>query len=281
MGEIFQGWVTDNSALEALKVVAKAATHATVQGTIATMDGGDFGSSFLTGFAGSMVGSAGDALKWGSVGTVSSAMLMGGVSSELSGGDFWRGAAIGGIVAGANDVAHRVGASAEARIQQKRAAQSGTQQSGNLYEEGTHNFNYFQKAYLPVEGIGVAGSFRVKGSYRIARNSDGTWSVYVGASGSTPASLAGDVTFSGNANLIVNGEAMKGHSFVVPNSLIYETGMTPVGLISFTLPASGTVQLQLNISYQFKGPEGVAVPMPGLNRVLNIPLYNPGYLSPK
>lgn len=120
MGEIFQGWVTVNSAQEALKVVAKAATHATVQGTIATMDGGDFGSSFLSGFAGSMVGTAGDALKWGTVGTVSSAMLMGGVSSELSGGEFWRGAANGGIVAGANHVAHRVGASAEEKVRQKR-----------------------------------------------------------------------------------------------------------------------------------------------------------------
>ena len=120
MGEIFQGWVTVNSAQEALKVVAKAATHATVQGTIGTIDGGDFGSSFLSGFAGSMMGTAGDALKWGSVGTVSSAMLMGGVSSELSGGEFWRGAAIGGIVAGANHVAHRVGASAEERVREKR-----------------------------------------------------------------------------------------------------------------------------------------------------------------
>lgn len=134
---------------------------------------------------------------------------------------------------------------------------------------------------MPVEGIGAAGSFRVKGSYRVSRNPDGTWSVHEGASGSTPANLAGDVTFSGNANLIINGESMKGHSFVVLKSLIYETGMTPIGLTSFTLPAKGTVQLQLNISYKFSAPEDVAVPMPGLNRAINIPLYNPGYLSPK
>lgn len=120
VGEVFQGWVAVNASQEALKVVAKAATHATVQGTIATMDGGDFGSSFLSGFAGGLMSTAGDALKWGSVGTVSSAMLMGGVSSELSGGEFWRGAAVGGIVAGANHVAHRVGASAEEKVQQKR-----------------------------------------------------------------------------------------------------------------------------------------------------------------
>tara|TARA_R110002012_G_scaffold97951_5_gene235104 strand:+ start:49956 stop:58724 length:8769 start_codon:yes stop_codon:yes gene_type:complete len=155
------------------------------------------------------------------------------------------------------------------------------EQGGNLYEEQTLNFNFFQKAFLPVEGIGVAGSFTAKGSYRIVSNPDGTWSVHIGASGKTSASLAGDVTFTGSVNLVVNGVAGKSQSLVVPNNLVYETGMTPIGLSSFTLPHSGNVSLQLNISYIFRGPEGAAVPMPGLSRTLNIPFYNPGYLSPK
>ena len=67
----------------------------------------------------------------------------------------------------------------------------------------------------------------------------------------------------------------------MPRNSVYDSGMTPIGITKLQLPQTGNVSLQLKISYTFKGPEGRAVPMPGLNKSLNIPFTNPGYLSPK
>ncbi len=154
-------------------------------------------------------------------------------------------------------------------------------QGGNIYTPQTGNFSYNQPAYLPVEGIGIAGSFKVKGTYRIKMNSNEDWTINIGATGSTPAGINGNVSFSGNAKLIVNGKVSSVHQFLVPNNLVYEKGMVPIGLTEISLPKTGNIQLELNISYQFRGPEGVAVPIPGLSRTINVPLFNPGYLSPK
>lgn len=105
-----------------------------VHGTIASFSGGDAGVAMLSGFIRSMVGTYGMDNNWGNVETIGSAMLMGGVSSELSGGEFWRGAAIGGIVAGANHVAHRVGASAEEKVREKRQQQHRRAQGIDIFQ---------------------------------------------------------------------------------------------------------------------------------------------------
>jgi hypothetical protein len=79
------------------------------------------GAGFLSGAAGGFFGSLG-ATAWGgaggewkgiggkyagsSVGTIAFGALSGGVGAELSGGNFWKGAIAGGIVAGLNDVMH-------------------------------------------------------------------------------------------------------------------------------------------------------------------------------
>ena len=81
------------------------------------------GAGFLSGAAGGFFGSLG-ATAWGgaggkwqgiggdfgksSVGTIAFGALSGGVGAELSGGNFWQGAIAGGIVAGLNDVMHRI-----------------------------------------------------------------------------------------------------------------------------------------------------------------------------
>ena len=95
----------------------KAAVHAHVQGSISEVTGGDYLSSAAAGFVGGVVsGSIGSATQgWTSeLGRssveIGSSMLLGGISAEIAqDGEFWRGAAVAGIVAGANDVAHRLG----------------------------------------------------------------------------------------------------------------------------------------------------------------------------
>ena len=94
----------------------KSMVHAHVQGSISEVTGGDYLSSAASGFVGGVVsGSIGNATKgWtsefgrSSV-EIGSSMLLGGISAEIAqDGEFWRGAAVAGIVAGANDVAHRL-----------------------------------------------------------------------------------------------------------------------------------------------------------------------------
>ena len=95
----------------------KSMVHAHVQGSISEVTWGDYLSSAASGFVGGVVsGGIGKATRgWtsefgrSSV-EIGSSMLMGGISAEIAqDGEFWRGAAVAGIVAGANDVAHRLG----------------------------------------------------------------------------------------------------------------------------------------------------------------------------
>ncbi len=95
--------------------ILQAAAHGVAQGTLSLMQGASFKQAFIAGALGSLGASA-----WGyalnkvglaqfassAVGTVAFGALSGGIGAELSGGNFWQGALIGGIVAGLNHVAH-------------------------------------------------------------------------------------------------------------------------------------------------------------------------------
>ena len=89
--------------------VIQGGTHAISQGVLGLMQGGDFVSSAVAGFAGSL-GASG----WtGVIGTSGGAMiafgaLSGGIGAELTGGNFWQGALIGGVVAGLNHAMHSI-----------------------------------------------------------------------------------------------------------------------------------------------------------------------------
>ena len=95
----------------------QAAAHGVAQGTLSLMQGASFKQAFIAGALGSLGASA-----WGyalnkvglsqfatsTVGTVAFGALSGGIGAELSGGNFWQGAVIGGVVAGLNHVAHQI-----------------------------------------------------------------------------------------------------------------------------------------------------------------------------
>ncbi|MEO0339734.1 MAG: RHS repeat-associated core domain-containing protein, partial [Bacteroidota bacterium] len=136
IGTAFQ--TTYGAQLSFGQQVLKSAVHAHVQGSIAEFTGGDYLTSAASGFAGGVVG--GQAARLGNIGAIGSSMLLGGTIAELQQeGEFWRGAAVAGIVAGANDVAHRLGESLQQRITIKRLQKEGlipadlnTQEAGEL-----------------------------------------------------------------------------------------------------------------------------------------------------
>ncbi|WP_370901321.1 hypothetical protein [Chryseobacterium gossypii] len=61
---------------------------------------GSYGASAFSAVAGKFASSA--------VGAIASGTILGGVGSELTGGNFWEGAVIGGFVAGLNHAMHRM-----------------------------------------------------------------------------------------------------------------------------------------------------------------------------
>ena len=89
--------------------VVQGGCHAISQGVLGLMQGQSFLSSAVAGFAGSLAASG-----WsGIMGTSGGAMiafgaLSGGIGAELSGGNFWQGALIGGVVAGLNHAMHEM-----------------------------------------------------------------------------------------------------------------------------------------------------------------------------
>jgi len=82
--------------------IARAYTHGFANGMISEFTGGDFMSGFVAGGLGSLGGSAFSALRGdfanSMLGQVGFSSLSGGIGAELSGGDFWRGAATGATI---------------------------------------------------------------------------------------------------------------------------------------------------------------------------------------
>lgn len=92
-------------------VFVQAAAHGIAQGALSLMQGGSFHQALLSGALGSLGASAFGAVAKGAAntafGTVAFGALAGGIGAELTGGNFWQGAVIGGIVAGLNHTLHR------------------------------------------------------------------------------------------------------------------------------------------------------------------------------
>ena len=125
IGEVFSTTLkTGLTVAESLKgsigklglALVRAGTHAVSQGVLSAMQGGDFVSGAAAGFFGSLGADVwGGAMKnfgyekfaESTVGTITFGALSGGIGAELSGGNFWQGAVIGGIVAGLNHELHR------------------------------------------------------------------------------------------------------------------------------------------------------------------------------
>lgn len=90
--------------------MAQAGMHGIAQGGFSELGGGNFWQGFASGALGSL-----SAVGFGAVfpnfankalGQIAFGSLSGGIGAELTGGEFWKGAIIGGTVAGLNHVMH-------------------------------------------------------------------------------------------------------------------------------------------------------------------------------
>ncbi len=106
--------------------VARAYTHGFANGMISEAFGGDFMSGFAAGGLSSIAGSSfmmyGGKFANSTLGAYSFSGLGGGIGSELSGGNFWQGAAIGVMNAGLNHIQSMVGEAGARYFANKKAA---------------------------------------------------------------------------------------------------------------------------------------------------------------
>ncbi|UKY87830.1 RHS repeat-associated core domain-containing protein [Elizabethkingia anophelis] len=84
--------------------------HGVAQGILSFMQGGSFEQGFASGALGSygasIFGALANNVANSAIGTIAFGALAGGIGSELTGGNFWQGVVIGGVVAGLNHTAH-------------------------------------------------------------------------------------------------------------------------------------------------------------------------------
>lgn len=120
----------------------QTASHSVLGGISSSMNGGTFRSGLLTGATGSIFSSATYRLPIGA--QIGGAALFSGLTAELSGGNFWQGAAQGGIIAGFNHAAHsiyeRIALTAEKYIGSKNWAYDAQKDN---FDSGTNKCNKF------------------------------------------------------------------------------------------------------------------------------------------
>jgi RHS repeat-associated protein len=102
------------------KAAFQALAHGTFQGTMSGIQGGDFFSSFAAGALSSIAASAwsgGGAGQWQGIGgkfadtgagMIAFGTVAGGAGAQLTGGNFWQGAATGLVVSGLNHAMHKI-----------------------------------------------------------------------------------------------------------------------------------------------------------------------------
>lgn len=130
------------------------------------------------------------------------------------------------------------------------------------WQISTDNYTIRQAAYLPAEGVGVNGSYFIKGSLVLNKGS-----LFIYAMGFTAAKRLGRVHFNAAVTVSVNGHEI----YNAPIMHGADPGMwpvdefTPIGSVSLDLPEPKQMdQASITIrgGYIYSAPEGNAVPLP-------------------
>ncbi|PUB29385.1 hypothetical protein C8J95_10636 [Elizabethkingia sp. YR214] len=94
------------------------------------------------------------------VGTVVFGAIAGGIGSARTGGNFWQGVVIGGIVAGLNHAFHKT------NEPQNKENDNGDDKGYKILRK-VFTFSKTQALYVLAERLGIAGSFTISGTLYI------------------------------------------------------------------------------------------------------------------
>lgn len=130
------------------------------------------------------------------------------------------------------------------------------------WQIGTNQYTIRQAAYLPVEGVGVNGTYFIKGSLAL---NDGR--LFISAMGFTAATRVGRTHFNAAITVSLNGREIHNAALEIGRDpgLWPADGYAPIGSVSIDLPEpESTDQASITIrgGYIYSAPEGRAVPLP-------------------
>jgi len=135
-------------------------------------------------------------------------------------------------------------------------------QSRYNWQIATDHYVIRQAAYLPAEGVGVNGSYFIKGSLVLNERS-----LFISAMGFTAATRLGHVLFNATVTVSLNGREIHNYQLVLGSDpgMWPVDGYAPIGSVSVDLPEpKQTDQASITIrgGYIYSAPEGNAVPLP-------------------
>ncbi len=137
--------------------------------------------------------------------------------------------------------------------------------NGYMYEPISKEYDIKQVAYLPAEGVGVGGTFFIKGSIFLQRNGD----LFISAMGNTAAKSSGTIHYNMYVEIRVDDQTVQKGIFSNSEDGFWPNdGYSPIGTVKMTLPAANPaskVTLFLSASYICSTGHGSAVPMTSLN----------------
>lgn len=130
------------------------------------------------------------------------------------------------------------------------------------WQLGSSQYTIRQAAFLPAEGVGVNGTFFIRGSMWLEGSS-----LFVSAMGFTAAQQSGEVQFYVLVSAELNGkEVFSGSLQLGKEAAVWpDDGYMPVGSADIDLPApkeNDVVQITISGSYVYSVIAGSAVPMP-------------------
>lgn len=139
------------------------------------------------------------------------------------------------------------------------------------WQLSTSQYRIRQAAFLPAEGVGVNGTFFIRGSMWLEGSS-----LFVSAMGFTAAQRSGEVQFYVLVSAELNGkEVFSGSLQMGKEAAVWpDDGYIPVGSADIELPVpeeNDVVQITVSGSYVYSVIGGSAVPMPRLGAT-TIPL---------
>lgn len=130
------------------------------------------------------------------------------------------------------------------------------------WQIGTDRYAIRQAAYLPAEGVGVNGSYFIKGSLALNEGS-----LFISAMGFSAAKRLGRAHFNATATVSLNGREIHNAPLVLSSDpgMWPVDGYAPIGSVSVDLPEpKQTDQASITVrgGYIYSAPEGNAVPLP-------------------
>ncbi|OCL94434.1 Phage-related baseplate assembly protein [Aliarcobacter thereius] len=135
-----------------------------------------------------------------------------------------------------------------------------------FYEAINREYKFTQKAYLLAEGVGIGGTFTIRGHINL--NNDGE--LFVSASGFSAAKFSGNINYKMSIEVKINEQTIQKDTFSQKGEELWsnDNDFSPIGSIKLKLPnpkIDDIISLYLIATYTYSTGHGSAVPTTTIN----------------